>query len=339
MKKTILITLLVLVFTGLKAQINESYLKGSWVKIKTTLNSNTELPDIYAIKYSYVKYTFTAPGKIGISTLYNTTGIINDFYLNDSVLVTNNKYGILNELKIIKLTANELVVVQKGEKGFNDPYALKFYLIPETDFQRKGVFTTHDISKLATGDTVYNESPKVYATFNGGDEIQTYLTKAGISMDQQEGHFKSSFIVMKTGEVDSLKILNGINADYDKQFVKWFTKNKKSWTAAKLNGKPVNVKMIKEMRYFTSDRMQPYFRYNTSADNALNQGNYRGALFFYDQALTYLPDNIDDIYKRAACKIILGATNDLCDDMAKIKASGAMLVDELIDKYCVPAKN
>lgn len=339
MKKTIVIALLLLAGITLKAQINQQLIYGSWIKVKVTFTDNVELPNIVMRKYSYTRYTFSKTGKINIATVYNTYDSENNFGISDNIITVTNSAGyVMHEMRIDTLTADELILTDKGEEGFNDPQTLKTYFIPEVVFQRRAKFNTNEIGKLANGDTVYTESPKVYAKFKGSQNMQAYLSAQNVSMEGQEGYFKASFIVSKTGMVDSFKIISGINNDYDKAAVKWFNKNKKNWLPAILNGKAVNVKRIQEARYFTSARIEPTFRLDNDLKDALVQGNYQLALYFYNKALKILPDNITYIYCRAACKIVLNDADGLCDDLAKVQASGTMLLDGLIDKYCRPVK-
>jgi hypothetical protein len=342
MKKASFIFFILLHTICLKAQINTSNIYNTWVKVKTTYNDGGELPNVLIQKYSYTKYKLSNSGIINITIKYSGKGSDNKFFVIDSVLsVTSLDNNPVNELRVVKLTADEMVLSQKGATGADEASAFRFYFIPESVFQKKSKFAADEISTLATGDTVYQESPKVYAEFKGEESFQSFLSdrSEGTNMDGQEGYFKASFIVLKSGMVDSVKILNSINSDYDKQYIKWFNKNKKNWLPAMLNGKPVNIKRIEEIRYFTSARTQPVMRFNNNAYAALTEGNYEKALYYYNQALTYMPDNTEDMYKRAACKIALGITDGLCNDLIKVKATGTLLMDELVDKYCPASKN
>lgn len=343
MKKTIFPGLLLLLSSfSLKAQLNTQLLYNTWIKVKATYNNDKPIEYATAFKYSYTKYTFSSNGKVGINMAYSSNSLANSFLTNDSVILVSSSLGYeLNRFKIMKLTADEMILVQGNGADFNQPGAWKIYLVTQDAFQRSHKFQSDEYSLMANRDTVYNESPYIYPEFTGGDSFQHYMQeqiRKTVLMDQQEGHFIATFIVNKTGGIDSLKILNGINADFDKAFQKSFVKSQTLWKAAMLHGKAVSVKVSLDLKYFTSDKMMPAMRMNTDADNALWAGKYDIALHYYEQSLTYVPDDMSNIYKSALCKLALGRTDGVCEALVQINRSGTMIVDELIGLVCQPSK-
>ena len=342
MKRITILILLLLFTANLRAQINDQLIYGTWIKVKVTYNDDKPLVYANIFKYSYAKYIFTSTGKVGINTGYETTVANNSFLTNDSTLIINSPLGFkMNEFHIAKLTGDELVLVQDNGDGYDKPDAWKIYLIPEKTFQKIHPFKNTDITIMANGDTVYKESPYIYATSTADGGFQNYMqnniSKAA-SMDGQEGNFKADFIITKTGKVDSLDIINGINPDYQKAFLKFFAKCQLNWQPALLNDKPVNVRMRIMFNYFTSDKMTPAMHLTTDAENAFKQGQYDIALHFYEESFQYRPDDIESIYKSTLCKLALGKADGVCDDLQKINASGTMIVDELINLVCTAKK-
>jgi hypothetical protein len=341
MKKIQFIILFVFICAGVKAQINYQNLYGNWIKVKVTYNNDKPLVYGNTFKYSYCKYTFTSDGKLGFNAIYFTSNLDKRYLKSDSILTITNSTGVkINEYLIAKLTADQLVLIQDAGSGYDKPDAMKLYFISEAAFQKAHKVERPDISIMANGDTLYNESPFIYPTFNAnGQDIQTYLQeqiRKSVSMDNREGHFRATFIVSKTGSIDSLKIISGIAPDYDKAFMKCFAKCPANWQPATLQGKPVNVKVTLKFNYFTSDKMMPFMRLTDEANKALNNGDYTIAIHYFDQASEYVPDDITNLYKATLCKLVSGKSDGVCDALQKINSSGLMIVDELINIVCKP---
>lgn len=343
MKRYILFISLLLAASHTKAQINPQLLYNTWIKVKATYNNDKPIEYINIVKYSYVKYIFTNSGHNGINVGYTALSANNQFLINDSLITVTTPSGYpLNKFKIVKLSADELVIIQDDGSGFDKPDAWKFYLIPEKKFQNTHRFQPDEFSVMANGDTLYNVSQYVYPKFGVDNDFQYEAQKnisASVSMDSQEGHFLATFIVTKNGTVDSLKILNGINPDFDKAFLRFFTKNLSNWKPATLAGKPVNVKNKITFNYTTSDKMIPIERARANAVQALQQRNFEIALHYYEEILTYTPDDYETLYKATLCKLALGRTDGTCEALAKVNGSTIMMVDELISLVCRSDKN
>ncbi len=341
MKRITICIILSILTSGLKAQINSQLLYNTWVKVKVTYNDDKPLVYSNIFKYSYAKYIFKSDGKAGINTGYLSNAANNTFLINDSAIVISSPGGFeMNRLKILKLTTDELVLEQRGKAGFDQPDALKIYLVSQGAFQRSHKFQSWEFSTIANGDTVYNESPVVYAEFTAANNFQDYVrSQIQASINQEQGHFMATFIVNKTGKIDSLKIVNGISADHDKLFLKIFAKNQAFWKPALLGGKPVNVKVTVKIDHWGSDMVIPSMRFTEEANSALEAGKFDIALHYYEQSLSYVPTDVTNSYKSALCKLALGRTDGVCEALVQINQSGVMIVDELIGLVCKVNKN
>jgi len=337
--KRITITIFLLLFSiGLKAQLNTQLLYNTWIKVKVTYNNNKPLVYANTFKYSYAKYIFRSDGKAAIKPHYSSDLLNDTFLINDSAIIVDAASGFqLNKFKIAKLSADSLILIGDNGSGLDSANAWKIYLIPQTVFQQTHKFQPDEYNITAKGDTIYNESPFVHPDFMGGEDFSIYIQNQisnTVFMNQQQGHFLATLIVNKAGGVDSLKIVNGINTDFDKAFMKSFAKCQAFWKPAILLGKAVNTKVTVKYNYWGADVMEPGMRLNENADDALNEGKFEIALHYYEESLTYLPDDISNIYKAALCKLALGRTDGVCEALAKVNHSGTMIVDELIGLVC-----
>jgi len=323
---------------SLFAQFNADNLYGSWVKTNLTYKDGGDLPDENVLKSTYFKYTFTAPDQLNISQLYYENGSQFIFeILNNDILVRTSGGSIINQLHIVELTHNRMVLQAPGRLGFDDPTALKYTFTREHIFQNSLSLNPADIYTVVRGDTIYRECQKVYANFKG-DGFQKYLyansfddTGDGVS---RVAHLAATFIVSKTGIADSLVIREGINAHFDKTFIKAFNRAKKSWKPAYLNGKPVAVEMHTELNYGAYDSSVSAIEYTDKANQAFKKKDYQAALYFYDEALKNHAADPENLYYRGICKQKLGNQAGACEDWRKIKALGGNEGDELLAKYC-----
>jgi hypothetical protein len=189
----------------------------------------------------------------------------------DSLQIRTPQQGLINSFHI-EFAKDTLVLLQKGLDGFNDPYALKFYFIPELTYQKSIPIKASDIYSIKTGDTVYRSSPKVYAHYNGNN-FQWYVysgIRERISMQDKVGHLVAGFVVSKTGYADSVKILEGIDDKFNKQFIKIFNQARNNWKPAIPNGRPVSVYVMVDLRYSTSTTAIPAY-FSTQKANAAYQ--------------------------------------------------------------------
>ena len=222
--------------------------------------------------------------------------------------------------------------------GFDDPTAWRYTFTSETSYQNSLALKPGDIYAATATDTIYKENTKVYANYQG-DSFQKYIYNSMESgnadyMTGKSGHLVASFIVSKTGVADSLKILESINTDFDKRFTKAFNKAKKDWKPAILNGKYVRVQMFVYLTYGTFGPAFSADQYTKKANTAFKQNDYKAALYYYDQALSNVSFDKENLYNRGVCKKMLGNLPGACEDWKKLKELGGDQADALLEKYC-----
>jgi len=330
------IFLLLFISSTIFAQTTKEDIYGAWVKVKLTYNNGAELPDDNALKYSYVRYTFKSPDIFNPSVAYNEKGGSNTFDVDGDIIKIQLPGGfVINQFKI-KSVKDTLILVQQGtDQGFDDPSTLKFYFIPERVYQNNIRFKPADIYSVTAGDTIYKDSPKVYATYKDGSFRSAIYNGLNGNMDGRSGHFIATFTVFKSGIADSLKITKGIDDKFNKRFIKVFNQTKKNWEPAVLNGKIVPVEVTIELRYETSAEALPAQNFTFNGNDAYNKQEYDVALAFYNQALDNVADDKANLYKRGICKLHLGNTSGACEDWNKIKAlGGSPEADAMLEKYC-----
>ena len=318
------------------AQFKKSNIYGTWVASKITYADGSGLADENVLKYTYIKYQFSHPDKFSVSNSYFEQGAENTFEVKKaSVLIRSVQGGLLNSFRV-ELIKDTLILLQEGPDDFNNPNALKFYFIPESTYQKSISLKVGDIYSIKSGDTIYSSSPKIYAHYNG-NSFQQYVyagIKDRISMKDRVGHLAAGFIVSKTGYADSVKILEGIDDEFNKQFIKTFNQAKKDWKPATLNGKAVSTHMMVDLRYSSSATVIPAYFSTQKANAAYNDKDYKLALYYYDMALNSEPSDKENLYKRGMCKLFLGNSGGACEDWNKAKALGSGAVDAVIEKYC-----
>lgn len=331
-----LLLLLALLHQTLFAQVKTNLIYDSWVATHVSYKDGAELPDDNLLKYNFTKYTFTTPDKINISFAYAEKGTPYLFEITGNLLMLKTEAGgAINTLSIEELTPEKLVLLQRGVSGFDDPTAIKYEFKREADYQRALPLTANDVYRISGSDTIYRESPKIYAAFKG-DSFQSFLTESmgSGSGDNKSGRILTSFVVSDKGVADSLTILESLGAPYDKAYTRAFYKAKNKWNPAQLNGKKVKVRMMQEIRYFTSDMMLPAYTYTRDANAAFEEQKYELALYYFDKALNKVPTDKENLYKRGICKQMLGNQPGACEDWQMVKKLGGSTVDTLLAKYC-----
>ena len=328
-----------LLTNSLSAQINKNSIYGTWVSSKVTYKDGRLLPDEHVLKYIYIKYQFSRSGTLNTALAYEEQGEESSFEINDGYLYTKfPQGGIMNTYRIESLK-DTLILTQQGPNGFDDPDNLKFYFIPESIYQKSLLLHADDIFSIRSQDTIYKQCRKIYAKYNGRS-LQRYIyegIKNQISMDGRTGYLKATFIVSKTGIADSVKILEGVDDEFDKRFIKVFNRSRKEWKPATLNGKPVTVQMRVELRYSTSVTMIPSYFATQKASEAYNNKDYELAIYYYDKALLTTPTDKENLYRRGMSKFQLGNKDAACEDWNNAKAIGLgsnIAIDAMIEKYC-----
>ncbi|HWZ16845.1 MAG TPA: hypothetical protein VNW95_16525 [Mucilaginibacter sp.] len=336
--KYIFVFLFNLLFLSSYAQTKQDNLYNTWVLRKITYKDGSSLPDENPLKFAYMKYTFGYPDRFNFSSVYFEKGIQRSFELKGDYLQLKSPEGtVINTQKIEELGNEKLILLQAGREGFNDPTSLLFNFVPENIYQESIKLRPSDIQSVYHGDTTYVESPKIYASYNG-ESFQRFVyneIENHINMHDKVGHFVATFVVSQAGVADSLELLENIDADFDKRFVKIFNQAKRSWKPAALNGKYVNVLMKLDLRYSTSATTLPAYFAGQKAIEAYNNKDYKAAEYFYEQALESEPVDKEFHYRLGMCKMLLGNMSGACEEWNKAKALGSTTsIDAVIEKFC-----
>jgi tetratricopeptide (TPR) repeat protein len=318
------------------AQHNKK-LYNTWVKDKITYLDGSLLPEDNLLKDVYLKYTFSYPDKINLSLSYQDRGAERSFVINDEyLLIKTPEGGLMNTLKIQEIK-DTLILIQGGASGFDDPMALKYYFVPEHIYQQSIPLKVDDIHSIIGNDTTYKESPKIYARYDGTSFLTDIYSgiREKINMTGKTIHFMAIYTVFKSGVADSLKIIQGIDEQFDKRFVKIFNQLKKDWKPAIYNNRAVNVQMRIDLQYSTSQIVLPSYLAGQKGNDAYNAKEYDVALYYYEQALKSNPLDQDVLYKSGMCKMLLGNRSGACEDWNKAKLlSGNAPIDKVLEKYC-----
>ncbi len=334
----ILLLILLLVSEFSFAQINKTFLPGSWIKSKVEFIDGVQLPDEDALKHQYTKFNF-GKNQVGISTAFNSKGTLFGFKLAGNIIdVFINRNFKSNSYLIEKLTATELILLQKGSQGFKQEDVLRIYLINEQHYQNTWQVKADDIFAISNNDTVFKAHDRLYPTFNNSLALHDYIT--GLipefnNVSSSSNYFLASYIVRKNGTVDDIKVLERINGAFDNQVVKALNQTSQKWIPAKLHGRPVDVQMTESFRFLTAEQAIPFYDYDDKGHEALREKKYEEALYFFSKAVEKVPSNMNAWLNIAMCKIYLGHPTAACADLQKIKKSNSGLqVDEIIAKYC-----
>jgi tetratricopeptide (TPR) repeat protein len=325
-------TLLMLLLCLTAMAQNNAMFYGSWVKAKVTYKDGRELTDDNILKYEYLKYDFTAPDKVYLAYKYDYKG---SGPFNYSIKGNILQIGA-NHLLIEKITKDSIILLQEGNYGFDSPDCLRFYFTSESVYQKSIPLRAGDLISVHGTDTIYRASEKIHAGFTDNVGFRELVSNAVRGLQARtpiNDHFLATFIINKQGEADSLHIIKGINADYDKQFIKVFNKAKKRWIPAIYNGKIVSIQMKQEVYFTPYEKYFVYQRYLNLGIDAMYNGDYTLALFNFNKALKNYAQG-DLYYKIALCQIILGNVNEACNSMLKSEELDYTPATGLIKKYC-----
>lgn len=336
MKNILLTTFIIFICTWTKLYAQEIY--GDWIKTSVTYLNDTELPDDNTIKYQFLRYSFEKQNRLFMSVKFDDKGTVLTFERSSNILQIKNSYGfIINSFQIERISNEELVLIQKGNYGFNEENCLKYNFVNEKIFQNQLPLTPSDILCINENDTVYKASEKIHPKFSGDKSFYDFCSEKipEISAVMSTNNlFVSTFIVTKDGEISDIQILENINNRFEKQFLKALDKSKKLWISAELNGEKVDVQISMEFKFISSNKFLPMYDFSKKGKTALDNKEFLKGLRYFELALEKSPDNIEIIYQKAICEMNLGNTEAACESLEKVKASGEMNVDELIMKNC-----
>lgn len=330
MYKLLILSIFLLIHQLTYAQI----MQGNYIKTKITYRDGAELEDQNALKYSYLRYSFDKPGQVRVSTSYDSKGTAFKTAISGDKLELRNAYGIINEFLIEQHSDSAIVLLQKGQKDFDTDDCLRFHFLSESKYFRDYKPESEDILTIKGSDTTFIASSKLYPLYKGDKDYFDVMKEGVGDQGSRNLYFMATFVIKKNGEADSLKILESFSNTFDNRIRKNFNKTKKNWQAAILQGKPVNVQMKQEYRYFSSNSMLPVLNFSDKGKEAMKNQDYIAAVYFFDMALKNMPSNVELLYQRAVCKYQLGNKEAACKDLKEVRSLNSGLANELLSKWC-----
>jgi TonB family protein len=147
----------------------------------------------------------------------------------------------------------------------------------------------------------------------------------------------ASFIIDKSGNVDSIEMLNHIDNSLNIEAQRVIKLSSGYWKPATINDSAVNVRFRISIT-FSLDPNDGEFRnatyfYNLGVKYA-GKNDYQKALYNFDQALIINFADIDALYNAAQMKFKMNDRSGACEYLQKIKALGKPDADDLLEKYC-----
>jgi hypothetical protein len=307
-----------------------SKLIGSWVKVNATYRSGEELPLNHALNQSYFRFDFKSNSKVFKSVDPLDNGYIFDY----SIIGHNLKIGFIN-YKVDYLTNDTLVLIEEGRNGFDD-FAVKFFLVPEKQYQNRISLTLEMIIKVGK-DSVFIESEKIRACFNKDESFHEFLRNniaEYSNVVSSDNFFMATFIINSNGLIDSINIFKGINKAFDSQFVKAVNKSSKYWIPAKLENKDVSVLHTETFNFISNPKFEKqYYNYRDGVI-AMQQGDYNKAIGLFNICLESDPEDKNALYQRGICYYKLDNLENACNDWRKIKELKSNMADNLIIEIC-----
>lgn len=318
-------------------QASNNQIMRHWVKTKVTYRTGEELDSTKRIKNSYLRYSFEKPNKLFVSTFFSSKGVAMTFKINNNVLKTSNSFGVvINDFLIEKIDEKELIILQKENNSFEDDFCLRYHFIDEEIYQNTIILKPEDIISIYDKDTLFNSSSRIYAKYGNDVSLDEYLREnipKYHQMQRTKNHFLASFIIDKNGKLDSIQILEGIDKDFDSQFLKAIRKDKHQWIPAKYKGQNIDVLMYESFTFILGDD-ELLLDYSREGAKAMEAKEYRTALYYFNQSLWQKPNEIAILYQRAICNLNLGNKLSACKDLQKIKLLNGLDVTQLIEKNC-----
>jgi hypothetical protein len=304
---------------------------GNWVKIEVVFKNGEQLTADDIRKYEYLKFIFTEPDKFSLSYSYDYKG--SPFTLK---IYGDTVHWGANKVLVEKLTADSLIFVQELGDKFDDPHCLRYYFVSEPTYQKTIPLKVQDIISATSHDTLYRGSEKIYAIFkdnHGFGNMVSETTRGLQSQTPVNDHFLATFTIDKNGETGNVQIVNSINPDFDKQFLKTFKKAKNEWAPAIYNGKAVAVQMKYEAWFTPYQKLPAFQKFYDLATDAMYSGNYQLALFDFEKALKSY-GNGEIYYRMALCAILINDLDKACGFMQKSAEFDYTPANGLIKKYC-----
>jgi len=311
---------------------------GDWIKTNVSYLDNSPFPKENILKYQFIRYSFDKDIRFYSSTSFDDVGTAFSYEVINNIILIKNSYGfITNSFLINKITYDELILIQKGQTGFTDPDCIRFCFRKEKNYQNSLKIKKSDILTVSNGDTVYKSCEKIHARFNYPISFMDYCSEnipERNAVMSSENFFLYTFVVRKTGIIDSVHSSGSVNKKFDKQFRRALASSQDSWEPAELNGKKVDVQMDISFRFYKSDRLLEMLDYYQTGKELMHNSEYKKALRNFELAAEIKPEDYEILYFKAICEMNLGYTNEACNDLRKVDLTGRMNVDELLEINC-----
>jgi len=311
---------------------------GDWIKTKVSYLDNAIFLNENILKYQFIRYTFDKDTRFYSGTSFDDRGTAFSFEVNDSIILIKNSYGyITNSFLISKVTDNELILIQKGHSGFSDSDCIKFYFMREKTYQNSLRPKKSHVLTFSNGDTIYKSSEKLHARFNYPISFTEYCYENIPEYNlvrSSDNSFLYTFVVRKTGIIDSIHASGTTNKIFDKQFRKALDRSHDSWEPAELNGGKVDVQMDISFRFYSSDKLLEMLDYYQMGKALIMNLDYKKALYNFELAAEIKPEDYEILYFKAICELNLGKKNEACADLRKVDLTGRMNMDELLEINC-----
>ena len=312
------------------SQNYKSKLIGSWIKVNATYNSGKELPLNHSINQLYFRIEFKTNGKA-----YKSFNPFDKGYIFDYSTVGNNlKIGIIN-YKIDYSVKDSLILIEEGTNGFDDA-AIKYFLIPEGNYQNKLLLTSDMIIKEGE-DSIFVESEKIRASFNKEESFHEFL-KNNITeyskVISSDNFFLATFIIRPNCSIDSININRGINKSFDSQFIKAVKNSSKYWTPAKLDNKDVSVLHTEIFNFISHPKFEKQYYNYRDGFFAMQRGEYNKAISLFNICIEIDPEDKNALYQRGFCYYKLDNLENACNDWRNIKYLKSNMADNLINEIC-----
>lgn len=326
------ILLFIILSTSLPSicQNYRSKLVGSWVKVNATYKSGEELPLNHALNQSYFRFHFKSNGKV-----FKSVDPLDNGYIFDYSIIGNNlKIGFIN-YKVDYLKNDTLVLIEEGNGGF-DSFAIKFFLIPEKNYQKRIPLSSEMIIKIG-GDSIFIENEKIRACFNNDESFHEFLRNniaEYSNVVSSDNFFFATFIIRPDRSIDSMRIYKGINKEFDSQFINAVNKSLKYWIPAKLNDKDVSVLHTETFNFISNPKFEKqYYNYRDGVI-AMQRGDYYKAISLFNICLESDPEDKNALYQRGICHYKLDNLENACNDWRKIKELKSNMADNLMNELC-----
>ena len=220
---------------------HKNTIKKSWIKVSIEdLTGSGEIEDSIYMRYNFEKdiVNFSMdPAGDGFSMTWELTK-------------TGIRIGILDYI-IKELTDTSLILEEKGLRKLR--LLSEDYLIGKTILPQQ--IDTFD------GRPVYLPNNFITARYQNGRSLSSELEKFSHGYNIRKwSRIRIQFIVNEKGEVNNVKVIEGITTGLDNSLATAIKKTSKKWKPAKHNGKPIQVLMTFESKFLNTSTIQNFQR-------------------------------------------------------------------------------